>query len=73
MTTWKKYANSDGHYCEIHGMVMTAWPNGSWSVHDTLGNLGSRSSTLAPIITPKANLETAKQAAEAALNAMLDG
>ena len=35
MTMWKRYPKTKAEYAEKDGLVLTARPNGAWSVHDT--------------------------------------
>lgn len=67
---WKLYKNSQGEWAEHQGLILTAWPTGSWSVHDTTFGLKPRSSDL--IIRPvEGGIETGKREAEKAAMEML--
>lgn len=62
---WKLYKNSQGEWAEHQGLILTAWPTGSWSVHDTTFGLKPRSSDLI-VRRENLNLETAKKESEQA-------
>jgi hypothetical protein len=63
---WKRYFNAAGEYAERGTLVLCAYDNGAWSVHDREMKMPSKSSYLAPIVGPY-DLSTAKaKAIEAA-------
>lgn len=62
---WKPYKRAAGEYAEHQGLVLTAWPAGSWSVHDPSGKINPRCSNLI-VRRENLNLETAKKESEQA-------
>lgn len=67
---WTPYKNSSGEWAECQGLVLTAWPAGSWSVHDPSFKLKPRCSDL--IVRPvDGGIETGKREAEKAAMEML--
>ena len=70
---WTHYPKVDAQYCEWNNLVLTARPNGAWSVHDTTRKIKPRTSILSGVMgDPKNwNLEAAKQKAEEAAQEML--
>lgn len=71
--TWHSYPKVDAQYCEWNNLVLTARPNGAWSVHDTTFEIKPRNSIMSGILgDPKNwNLEVAKRKAEEAAHEML--
>jgi len=67
---WQPYKNSPGEWTEYQGLVLTAWPAGSWSVHDPSFKLKPRSSDLI-IRAVEGGIETGKREAEKAAKEML--
>ena len=65
---WSKYPKAEGFYAEADSMILTAWPNGSWSVHDPLERVWCRNSNMITVLgePSERNIETAKEKAELA-------
>ncbi len=67
---WKRYKHASGEWAEYKGLILTAWPTGSWSVHDTTFGLRPRSSDLI-VRSVEGGIETSKREAEKAAMEML--
>jgi hypothetical protein len=59
---WTPYPNTEGEWAELGDLILAAFPNGSWSVHNRRGG-GSHTSFMAPVLGPF-DLEGAKRKAE---------
>lgn len=69
MIDWKTYPKVDACYAETDGLVLTARPQGQWSVHDTKRRFPAVGSNLMGLMD--GTMETAKENAAMAANEML--
>ncbi len=69
MISWTPYPKAEGEYAYLGDLILSAFPNGSWSVYRTSG--GNRTSWMAPTYGPY-DLMGAKAEAEKAANEMND-
>lgn len=72
MIHWTPYPKAPGAYATVGEVILEAYQNGSWVVRHRLKPLYRKQSSLVPLLNPKADLNTAKEAAEKALNELLE-
>lgn len=73
MTTWTQYPHAEGHYSEWGPLILTAWPNGTWSVWKSCsGAIVDPRASCDPGEPVTTNLGEAKQRAEAVATEMVN-
>lgn len=74
MSTWTPYPHAEGHYATWGPLVLTAWPNGTWSVWlSKSGAIVDPRASCDPREAPLTNMEEAKKRAEVVAAEMLEG